>query len=367
MKVNFLNFEKQWHSERKKLLPIVDNVMSSGQYVGVNCEEVVKFEKNISKFLKMKHTVSLNSGTDALTLALHAIGVRRGDEVITPANSYIASTGSIAHLGANPVFVDVLPDQNIDPKKLKNAITKKTKAIMVVHLTGRSCDMKSIMKIAKRHKIEVIEDCAQAFGSKYYGKYCGTFGAAGCFSTHPLKNFNAMGDGGFIVTNRSKISNYISKLRNHGLKTRDKSEYFGYNSRLDNIQAAILNFRLKKIKNVFKKRRQNASYYVRNLDKQYVFYPPEKKAEFNTYHLFVIQVSKRKELQKYLFKRGITTYVHYPIPIHKQKMFKNKFSKFFLPVTEIQSKKILSLPIHNSLTHKQLRHVVNSINSFFNK
>ena len=171
MKVNFLNFEKQWHSERKKLLPIVDNVMSSGQYVGVNCEEVVKFEKNISKFLKMKHTVSLNSGTDALTLALHAIGVRRGDEVITPANSYIASTGSIAHLGANPVFVDVLPDQNIDPKKLKNAITKKTKAIMVVHLTGRSCDMKPIMKIARRHKIEVIEDCAQTFGSKYYGKY----------------------------------------------------------------------------------------------------------------------------------------------------------------------------------------------------
>ena len=367
MKVNFLNFEKQWGSERKKLLPLIDKALSTGQYVGVNCEEVVKFEKNVSKFLKIKHTVSLNSGTDALTLALHAVGVRKGDEVITPANSYIASTGSIVHLGAKPIFVDVLPDQNLDPKKIKKAITQKTKAIMVVHLTGRSCDMKSIMKIAKMHKIEVIEDCAQAFGSKYYGKYCGTFGAVGCFSTHPLKNFNAMGDGGFIVTNRLKISNYIGRLRNHGLKTRNKADSFGYNSRLDNIQAAILNFRLKKIKNIFEKRRQNAKYYIHNLSKQHVFHPPEKKAEFNTYHLFVIQISRRKELQKYLSKRGITTYVHYPVPIHKQKMFKNKFFENSLPVTEIQSKQILSLPIHNSLTSKQLRHVVNSINGFFNK
>jgi len=367
MKVSFLNFIEQWHSERKKLLPIIDNIFSTGEYVGVNCKEVVRFEKNISKFLKIKHTVSLNSGTDALTLALHAVGVRRGDEVITPANSYIASTGSIAHLGATPVFVDVLPDQNIDPNKLKKLITKKTKAIMVVHLTGRSCDMKSIMKIANENKLEVIEDCAQAFGSKYQGKYCGTFGTAGCFSTHPLKNFNAMGDGGFVITNKSKIYNYISKLRNHGLKTRDKADHFGYNSRLDNVQAAVLNFRLKRIKKVFKKRRQNASFYIRNLNKQFIFSPPEKKDEFNTYHLFVIQVSKREELQRYLTRKGITTYVHYPIPIHKQKIFKNKFPKNFLPVTEIQSKKILSLPIHDGLTRKQLTYVINSINNFFKK
>ena len=225
----------------------------------------------MDKFLKIKHTVSLNSGTDALTLALHAVGVRRGDEVITPANSYIASTGSIAHLGAKPVFADVLPDQNIDPKQLEKLITKKTKAIMVVHLTGRSCDMKSIMKIANKNKIDVIEDCAQAFGTKYQSKYCGTFGSVGCFSTHPLKNFNAMGDGGFITTNNLKTYNLISKLRNHGLRSRDKADHFGYNSRLDNVQAAVLNFRLKNIKKVFKKRRQNADFYIRNLNKKLCF------------------------------------------------------------------------------------------------
>ena len=367
MKVKYLNFIQQWSSERKKLLRIIDNIFSTGAYVGVNCKEVIKFEKNISKFLKIKHTVSLNSGTDALTLALHAVGVRRGDEVITPANSYIASTGSIAHLGAKPVFADVLPDQNIDPKQLEKLITKKTKAIMVVHLTGRSCDMKSIMKIANKNKIDVIEDCAQAFGTKYQSKYCGTFGSVGCFSTHPLKNFNAMGDGGFITTNNLKTYNLISKLRNHGLRSRDKADHFGYNSRLDNVQAAVLNFRLKNIKKVFKKRRQNADFYIRNLNKKFIFCPPEKKSEFNTYHLFVIQVSNREKLQRYLTRKGITTYVHYPIPIHKQKMFKNKFSKSFLPVTEIQSKNILSLPIHDGLTNKQLHYVVNSINNFFEK
>lgn len=368
MKVNFLNFVEQWRIERKKLLPIIDKSMSRGHYVGVNCEEVIKFEKNISKYLKTKHTVSLNSGTDALTLALHAAGVKKGDEVITPANSFIASTGSIVHLGAKPVFVDVLPDQNIDPQKLTKVITKKTKAIMPVHIAGRSCDMKSIMKIAKKFNLEVVEDCAQAFGSKYSGKYCGTFGAVGCFSTHPLKNFNALGDGGFIITNITKISDYIRKLRNHGLKTRDKADYFGYNSRLDNIQAVILNFRLKTINNIIKKRRQNANYYIRNLDKRYVFHPPEKNTEFNTYHLFVVQVSNRQELRKYLYKKAITTFVHYPIPIHKQKALKNLGIKSsLLPVTELQSKQILSLPIHHNLKKKQLDYVIENVNNFYSK
>lgn len=367
MKVDYLNFKSQWHSEKKKLLRIIDGVFSSGEYVGVNCKHVLKFEKNISKYLKIRHTVSLNSGTDALTLALHAVGIKKGDEVITPSNSFIASTGSIAHLGATPIFADVLPDQNIDPNKIKKLITNKTKAIMVVHLTGRSCNMKSIMQIAKKYKLKVIEDCAQAFGTKYQDKYCGTYGSVGCFSTHPLKNFNAMGDGGFVVTNDLKIYKNISKLRNHGLKTRDRADSVGYNSRLDNVQAAILNFRLKTIKNLFKKRRENANFYIRHLNKKYIFCPPEKKLEFNTYHLFVIQVANRDKLQKYLLKKGIVTYVHYPVPIHQQKMFKNKLPKVFLPVTESQSKKILSLPIHDGLTTKQLTYVVKAINDFYRK
>lgn len=363
MKIDFFNFKTQWKREKAKLLPFLDKVISKGDYVGIKCHEVVEFEKKISKYLNVKHTISLNSGTDAITLGLHAAGIKRGDEVITTSNSFIASTGSIVHLGAKPVFVDVLPNYNIDPKKIIKAITKNTKAILVVHLTGRSCDMKSIMKISKKFKIKIIEDCAQAFGSRYYKKFCGTFGEVGCFSTHPLKNFNSMGDGGFITTNNSKIAKYVGKLRNHGLIDRNKVEFFGYNSRLDNIQAAILNFRLKNINKLINKRRKNAKYFINNLNNNHIFCPSEGKGEFNTYQVFVIQTNKRDKLKKYLLKKGIPTYIHYPIPIHKHQMFKNR--NISLPVTEKLSKKILSLPVHNNLSMKKIEFITKTINSFF--
>ena len=366
MKIKYLNFVEQWKEEKKKILPILSKVMGTGQYVGVKAKEIEKFENNVKKICGTKHAVALNSGTDALTLGMHSLGIGRGDEVITPPNSYIASTGSIVHLGARPIFADVLPDQNIDPKKIEEKITKKTKAIMTVHLTGRSCKMDEIMKIARRYKLLVIEDCAQAFGSKYKNKFCGSWGDIGCFSTHPLKNLNGMGDGGFIVTNNSKAATYIGKLRNHGLKNRDEMEYFGYVSRMDNIQAAILNFRIGRISEIIKKRRVNANYYIKKLDKRYVFFPPEKKYEFNTYHTFVIQVAQRDKLKKYLQKKNIQTYIHYPIPIHKQKPVKKRgFVENSFPVTELQSKQILSLPIHHNLKKKELDYIIKNINNFF--
>jgi len=366
MKVNYLNLVNQWKEEEKYLIPILKRVMSSGQYVGVKAREINKFENNVRKICRTKYAVALNSGTDALTFAMHSIGVKRGDEVITPSNSYVASTGSIIHLGAKPVFVDVLPDQNIDPKKIEEAITDKTKAIMPVHLTGRSCEMDSIMKISKKYKIPVVEDCAQAFGTKFNNKPCGSFGIAGCFSTHPLKNLNGMGDGGFIVTNNSKIAKYIGKIRNHGLKSRDELEYFGFVSRMDNIQAAILNFRLGRIKNLIKKRRYNARYFCKKLNKKYIFIPPEKTKEFNTYHTFVIQAPKRDKLKKFLKSKNILTYIHYPIPIHKQKAYKKmNFKTSSLPITELQSKQILSIPVHHNLTKQQLKYIVNAINNFY--
>jgi len=364
MKVNYLNFTEQWQEDKKKLLPIIDKVFNSGEYVGAHCLELLKLKKNLNFFFK-RYVVPLNSGTDALVMALHAIGVRRGHEVITTSNSYIASAGSIVHLGAKPIFVDVLPDQNMDVNKLESLITKNTKAIMPVHLTGRSCDMEKIMKVAKKYKLSVVEDCAQAFGSRFNGKLCGTFGSFGCFSTHPLKNFNAMGDGGFIITDNKKFANYISKLSNHGLKTRDECDSFGFNSRLDNIQATILNFRLNKMNKIIKRRRENAKYYLKHLDKRYIFSVPEKKEEFNTYHTFVIQVPDRNKLQNYLKKKNIIAYVHYPFPIHKQKKLKKRLGEHYLPITELQSKKILSIPIHHSLTKKQLKYTVDSINSFY--
>ena len=364
MRVNYLNFTHQWKEERKKLLPIITNILESGDYVGVKAREVVKFEKRLKNFFS-SYPVTVNSGTDALTLGMFGIGIKKGDEVITTSNSYIASTATIIHLGAKPIFVDVLPDQNIDPKEIEKAITKKTKAIMVVHLTGRSCNMRMIMKIAKKFNLKVIEDCAQAFGSRFDKKLCGTFGDVGCFSTHPLKNFNGMGDGGFVIAKSKKVQSYISKLRNHGLRSRDEADHFGYNSRLDNLQAGILNFRLNTLKGIIKKRRAIAKFYRNNLDKRFIFCPPEKKLEFNTYHLFVIQVPERDKLKRYLKNKNIDSFIHYPRPIHLQNMFKKV--KIKLKNTEDQSKRILSIPTHHNLSKKQIKYVVETINDYYGK
>ena len=216
MKIPFVNIIKQYKSERKKLLSVIDKTLSSGNWIGG--DEVEKFEKNISTICKTKYCVSLNSGTDALTLGLHLLGVRKGDEVITPANSFIASTAVIVHLGAKPVFVDVKDDQNIDENKIEKKITNKTKAIMPVHLTGRLCAMDKIMKISKKYKIPVIEDGAQSILSKHKNKMSGAWGTVGCFSTHPLKNLNASGDGGFLTTGNKKIYDQIRNLRSHGME-----------------------------------------------------------------------------------------------------------------------------------------------------
>mgnify|MGYP001257347734 CR=1 FL=1 len=364
MKIKYINLVNQYKAERKKLLSVIDKTLSSGQYVGGN--EVIKFEKKIASILKVKECVALNSGTDALTLGLHAIGVRRGDEVITAPNSFIASTAVIVHLGAKPVFVDVKPDQCIDPKLIERAVTSKTAAIMAVHLTGRMCEMDKIMSISKKYKIPVIEDAAQSIGSKYQNRYSGSIGSIGCFSAHPLKNLNALGDSGYLTTNNSKIANYIKDLRNHGMTERNKIKNFGHVSRMDNLQAAILNFRLKNLSQVIKKRRENANIYMKNLNKKFVFFPKETSKEFNTYHTFVIQVSKRDKLKKYLSKKGIETSIHYPIPIHLQpasKRFKYKRGDF--KKTELQAKKILTLPINQFLKKKEIIKISSEINKFY--
>lgn len=364
MKINYVNLPQQYKTERKELLYTIDKTLSSGKYVGG--DNVEKFEKNIQKRLKIKYCVALNSGTDALTLGLHALGIRRNDEVITTPNSFIASTAVIVHLGAKPVFVDVKKDQCIDPDLIEKAITKKTKAIMVVHLSGRVCEMDKILKISKKYKIPIIEDAAQAIGSKYKGKMAGTFGKVACFSAHPLKNLNALGDSGYLTTDSKKIADLLKDLRNHGMTKRDKIKNFGYVSRMDNLQAAILNFRLKKLNNVIQKRRMNAKFYINNLNKKYIFIPEENLNEFNTYHTFVIQVTKRNQLKKYLKKKGIETSIHYPIPIHLQPAAR-KFNYCVgdFKITETQSKKILTLPVNQFLTKKDLKIICKTINNFY--
>lgn len=363
MKIPYVSLSYKKKS-KQKLINVFKKILNKGQFVGG--EEVVLFEKNISKLCKTKYAVALNSGTDALTLALHLSGVKRGDEVITPPNSFIASTAVIVHLGAKPVFVDVLDDQNIDPDKIQDAITKKTKVIMPVHLTGRMAQMDKIMKIAKKNNLIVIEDAAQSIGSKFKNKMSGSFGDFGCFSAHPLKNLNALGDAGYITTNNEKFYKKIKSLSNHGMDERDLIRNFGYVSRMDNLQAAFLNLKLKSLKKIIKIRRRNAEIYSKTLNRSFVHINEEKKSEFNTYHTFVIQVEHRDELKKFLLRKGISSSIHYPVPIHLQPASRFLgYKKGDFKKTELQAKKILTLPINENCTSKDICYISKCINQFF--
>lgn len=365
MKIPYVNLLSQYKEEKKDLLRIFDKVLKSGNFVGGDFVE--KFENSIAKYCGSKYCVSFNSGTDALTIALYLLGVRKGDEVITVPNSFIASTSVILHLGAKPVFVDVSDDQNINPDLIEKKITSKTKVIMPVHLTGRVCQMDKIYEIVRKKNIKIVEDSAQAIGSKYNNKLSGTFGDIGCFSAHPLKNLNAIGDAGYFVTNSKIISDLAKDLRNHGMTNRNKVKNFGYVSRMDNLQAAILNYRLGKLSDTINARRKNANLYFKLINQKNVFIPKETKKEFNTYHTFVIQVKKRDHLKKFLKKYNIDTSIHYPIPIHLQPAAKKLgFKKGDFEKAEKQSKKILTLPINQYLKENEIRFISQKINQFYN-
>ena len=365
MQIPFVNLKKQSELEKNIIIKSVKKVLNKSNFILGDANRIL--ETKIQKYTKAKYCSLLNSGTDALTLALHVVGVKKGDEVITCSNSFIASAAAIVHLGAKPIFIDIKDDQNMDPKLIEKKITKKTKAIMPVHLTGRMCDMPSIMKIAKKYKLKVIEDAAQAFGSKYKNKMAGTYGNIGCISLHPLKNFNGVGDGGLILTNSKSYYQRVCNLRNHGIRNRNYVDEFGYVSRYDTLKANILITRFKKIKNIINKRRNNAKLYYKYLDKKKIFIPLETKQEFNTYHTFIIQVKNRKKLINFLKTKKIATAIHYPIPIHMQKAYKRMYnSKVYLPKTMKQSKTILSLPINDYLNKKEIIYISKNINKFYN-
>jgi len=363
-KVPYVDLAAQYAEEREALLPIIDAVMASGNYIGG--EDVVAFEREAAAFIGVRHAVALNSGTDALIFGMLGLGIGPGDEVITPPNSFVASTAAIMHIGAKPVFVDVLPDQNIDPSGLEAAITPRTKAIMPVHLTGRCAAMTEIMAIARKHGLAVIEDAAQSIGSRYDGGASGSFGDVGCFSAHPLKNLNAAGDAGFLTTNRDDVADAARLLRNHGLIDRNTVMRPGYVSRLDTLQAAILRFRLARQDGIIARRRANAAIYAATLNRDHVFFPPETNREFNTYHTFVVQVDRRDELQRFLAERGIGTAIHYPVPIHLQPgmaALNGKAGDF--PITERQASRIVTLPVNQSLNGDDIHYVAEAVNSFF--
>lgn len=362
-RVPYVDLGAQYADEKEELLEIIDRTMAEGHMVGGKL--IADLEQEIANYLGVKHVVALNSGTDALYLGLVAMGIGRGDEVITPPNSFVASTAVVVQTGAKPVFVDVLDDQNIDPSKIEAAITPRTKAIMPVHLTGRVADMDAILGIAQRYGLKIIEDSAQAIGSRYRNRLSGTFGDIGCFSAHPLKNLNAAGDAGFVATNVDSYAETIRLLRNHGLADRNTVVRFGQVSRMDTLQAAIIRFRLARLDRIIERRRANAARYLELLDPALVFIPPERPYEFNTYHTYVVQVDSRDALQKHLGERGVETAIHYPIPIHLQPAaayLGHEPGDF--PVCERQAERILTLPVHPGLRCEDIAQVAETLNDF---
>ena len=362
--VPYVDFAAQYAAERDDIHQVVGEVFGAGDFVGGPV--VDRLEAAVAEYLGVDHVVALNSGTDALILALRALGIGWGDEVITPPNSFVASTAAIVAVGATPVFADVLDDQNVDPGKVAAAITPRTRAIMPVHLTGRIAAMDRLMALAAAHDLKVVEDAAQAFGSRLNDRPAGCIGDIGCFSTHPLKNLNAAGDGGLLVTNDLDIASQCRLWRSHGMRDRNTVVEWGGVSRMDGLQAALLTMRLGKLGGVVARRRVLAERYRQRLDRRHVFVPEDGDGNFATYHTFVVQLDRRDELQRHLAAQGIGSAIHYPKPIHLQPAARDLgYGPGSMPATERQAGRILSLPIHQHLSEDDVDHVADTINRFY--
>lgn len=362
--VPYVDFPAQWAEEREDVLACVERVFERGEFVGG--PDIAALEEGLATFIGVKKVVAVNSGTDALTLGMRALDIGPGDEVITPPNSFVASTAAITALGAIPVFADVRDDLNIDPVKVKAAVTPKTKAIMAVHLSGRIADMEALEDIASRHSLLIVEDAAQSIGSRRGERSSGSFGAIGCFSAHPLKNLNAAGDAGFVSTDDDGVAERLGRLRNLGLVDRNTVGEFAGVSRMDTLQAAILRHRLSRLPGVIDRRRANAQRYIERLEGLPLTLPEEREGEFLTYHTFVIQTERRDALQAHLAEAGVMTAIHYPIPIHLQPAASGLgYGTGDFPVCEAQAGRILSLPIHQFLAEADIDYVAECIRRFF--
>ena len=356
--INAWSYKDEYKELRSKILKNVDKTLKSGNIFFGN--ELKKFEKLFLKMNNFKYGVAVGSGTDALYLSLIALGIGRGDEVITVSNSAIPTVSAIRSSGANVKFVDVDDNYLIDTKKIEKKITNKTKAIIPVHLYGQSCDMEKISLIARKHKLKIIEDCAQAQGAKYKNRFVGSFGDTGCFSFYPTKILGAYGDGGFISTSSLSLFKKLKRLRFYGIEQNDKknkynNKYYannhGTNSRISELQASILNIKLPKVDSFINKRWYIAKLYLKYLINSGLILPKEKISCKHVFHLFVVYHSKRNLIIKKLKKNNILVNINYPYPIHKMKAYKNlyNFNIKNLYNTEKFAKGIFSLPLYPNL------------------
>ena len=361
------NYLSKQFSDYKIIFKKIEKIIKFGDYTLGN--QVKVFENKFKKLQKSKYAIAVGSGTDAIMLSLKAIGVKEGDEVITTPFTFYATINAIVTAGAKPVFVDIADDFNIDPNLIEKKITKKTKAILPVHWTGRICDMNKISKIAKKYKLKIIEDACHSINAMRNKRYAGNFGDYGCFSMHPLKNLNVWGDGGVVVTNNKRLADKMNLLRNHGLVDRNTNKIYGYNSRLDTIQAVVANHLLNKIDIITKSRIKNAHYLDRNLKKiKSLGILKRKKNLREVFHIYSIKAKNRNKLVNFLKTKGIDAKIHYPKPMHLQpayKMISLKKEKY--PNTEKACKETFSLPVHEFIKKKDLDYMINNIKKFYNE
>jgi len=364
MKIKFWSYRQDYNQNKKKILKLCNAVFDSGNLIlGKNVET---FEKNFSNFINSKFSIGVNSGTDALLISLLALGIKKGDEVITTSNTAIPTVSAIVSSGAKPVFIDIKEnDFLINEDKILEKINKKTKAIIIVNLYGQSPNLNLILNIANKKKIKIIEDCAQSFGSKYKSKYTGTFGHLAAFSFYPTKVLGAYGDSGMIVTNNKELYLKVKSLRQYGMTKHYYSNFHGINSRIDELHAAILNFKLKKIKEKIKKRREIANFYNLNINNKKIIKPKENKWSKHVYYNYVIRCENRNKLIKFLNNNNIENKICYPYPIHLMKGYKKYHNKNNnLTITEKLSKEILSLPNYPEIKKNYLKKIVKVLNKF---
>jgi dTDP-4-amino-4,6-dideoxygalactose transaminase len=364
--IPFFNYQALYKKDKKKILKVIDNVCKKGAFILQ--DELKQFERKAAKFIKAKYLIGVANGTDALILGLKAAGIKQGDEIIIPSHTYIATAAAIKLVGATPILTECKNDSMMDENDIEHRITKNTKAIMPVQLNGRCCNMDKIIKIAKKNKLQVFEDSAQGFGSKYKKKYAGNFGLFGTISFYPAKLLGCFGDGGAIVTNNKSFAKKIFLLRDHGRNEIGKVIDWGYNSRLDNLQAAILNFKLSNYKKDISKRRQIALLYHKHLKsiKQIKLPPPPSKGtNFDVYQNYEIQCDKRDLLIKYLKRHNIRCIIQWNgYAIHQ---IKELNIKTYLPKTDLFFKRCLMLPMNTAMSISDVITIISKVKKFYDK
>ena len=363
--VKFFDLKRVHGPIREEIIKELASVLDSNQYI--LGERVKTFEQNFARFHGVSYGVGVDSGTSALELALRALGVSQGDEVIVPANTFIATASAVSFVGAKPVLVDCDEYYNIKVDEIEKKITKKTRAIIPVHLYGQPADMNEIGNVAKRHDLKIIEDACQAHGAMYKGQHIGNFGDVSCFSFYPSTNLGGLGDGGMILTNDKNMAEQLTKLRNYGQSKKYYHEFLGYNRRLDAIQAAVLDLKLKHLPKWNKQRKEAAMLYRESLAgiKQMVL-PLEKNDRMHVYYLFVVQAESRDRLIAHLESKGVETGIHYPVPIHLQEGYKlHEYGLGDFPITENYAKSIVSLPIFPGITAEEIGRVCDGIREFY--